>query len=895
MAVIVSDSRNSSYDGKLSTANNFYRAEAYNMTAEGGTLSLSTTRNIAVTFLNAGNFQGIALALQNSTDWYFPRTITVALQENVASVWTTRVSETRTPAQIVSSYGVKYDNTDNPWFGGFIPFKFTTPYAVDTTANKWRFQISQSASTYTSYTLRTSDGTNPSFVAWCDNKVTYSDTNDAVVFVDKVYIDQNFNPKPYTGTGDTTFGVTSILCTDPNYADPFKLIVRNSDLSSSLTWTMDGITYISTGSGIQIGSKTTSPISYANRFNILFKRVTSLGHSSDNVYWTNGVKYLGNKGNNYLCDNASIELAGEIPTLTQTTLSADANTGQANIVVTDDPSSWVAGDRLVIGRCDGKSRTTDSWKFYTISSISGNTITLTTNIAEKRWAGGAVINLDAKYGIRIYSNDITKGPVNNIWLTMNRPYIYNWSGVTQQGVGVQMGIASNSGTRVDDPTYATELKVEDCTFSSDITNGVDNNNRFGFQGVSPNIYGFKFRRIAVHNITCFTGIIEGPNLTRKNSATVANYAKLGRIIIEDCSQLVASFQTFTSYLGAQISFLNCNFSNMQYCPFNIYGNNFIANYNKIWGNGTSTSGGTGAVTFGVTGNVESFQYNEFDNNTCALMVANTASFSVLKHNSFGQTKANSEDVGISSGIGLSQVVLQETTGNLTLQLDARSFMSPFGYLRFANWNNVEGDNREYQQYGEIFSTGTGLSDTTSHNSGYAMRFSSSLSGQVVFTQKIPTGNIQNKDMMVGVWVKINSANYWAGTHQMPRLTITYDETTTAYAEAGQTTDWQFLFVPFTPSTTAGLIDVKFTTDTDGTGSNSYVYFDDMSVLYPAGYNLNLGNMDLWFEGSPVTPMISTTISAQDVWSADPAQFGADTVGDKVNKIKNDTGIIPALL
>jgi hypothetical protein len=353
MAVIVSDSRNTSYDGKLSTANGFYRAEAYNLTAENSTtLSVSTTRNIAVTFLNAGNCQGIALALQNNTEWYFPRSLTVALQENVAGTWTTRTSETRTPLQMVNNYGVKYDNTDNPFFCGFIPIKFATPYAVDTVANKWRFQVSQSASAYSSYFLRTSDGTNPSFFAWCDNKVTYSDTNDAVMCVDKVYIDQNFNPKPYTGTGDTTVGVTCILCTDANYADPHKLIVRDADLSGSITWTMDGLTYISTGSGFQIGTRT-NRISYSKRFNILFKRVTSLGHTSDNLYYTNGVKQIGSRNSNtYLCYNSSVEIAGEIPTIASTYLFTDANTAQPNLLVVDDVSSWSAGDRVVIGRVD---------------------------------------------------------------------------------------------------------------------------------------------------------------------------------------------------------------------------------------------------------------------------------------------------------------------------------------------------------------------------------------------------------------------------------------------------------------------------------------------------------------------------------------------------------------
>jgi hypothetical protein len=160
---------------------------------------------------------------------------------------------------------------------------------------------------------------------------------------------------------------------------------------------------------------------------------------------------------------------------------------------------------------------------------------------------------------------------------------------------------------------------------------------------------------------------------------------------------------------------------------------------------------------------------------------------------------------------------------------------------------------------------------------------------------VPTGNIQTKNMMVGVWVKLNSANYWASTNVMPRITITYDNGTEIYAEAAQTTSWQFIFVPFSPTTTYGVITVKLSTQTAATTTNAYVYWDDMSVLYPAGHTINLGSFDLFANALPITPSISTTVSAQDVWAADPTTFGASTVGDKVNKIKKDTGLIPLTL
>lgn len=164
-----------------------------------------------------------------------------------------------------------------------------------------------------------------------------------------------------------------------------------------------------------------------------------------------------------------------------------------------------------------------------------------------------------------------------------------------------------------------------------------------------------------------------------------------------------------------------------------------------------------------------------------------------------------------------------------------------------------------------------------------------------WTQLIPTGNIQNKSAMIGIWVNIANAAYWAGTHQMPRITVNYDNGTIAYAEAAQVTGWQFVFVPFTPTTTYGQISVTVSTRTDASLTNAPVYFDDISMLYPAGVQLNLGAVDLWADGLPIVPSIATNLAAADVWAADPSQFGTSTVGDKVNKIKTDTGLIPALL
>jgi hypothetical protein len=201
-----------------------------------------------------------------------------------------------------------------------------------------------------------------------------------------------------------------------------------------------------------------------------------------------------------------------------------------------------------------------------------------------------------------------------------------------------------------------------------------------------------------------------------------------------------------------------------------------------------------------------------------------------------------------------------------------------------NATNVD---RVLEKYGVITRTGTGLADTTVRTGGFAVRFeSTSILGNLEWSQKLPTGNIQNKSMIVGAWVNINNAAYWAGTHQMPRLTINYDNGTTVYAEAAQVTGWQFIFAPFTPTTTYGEVTLTMSSMTSATGSNAYVYWDDFTAPLPQGTELNLGALDLWADALPVAPLsFASAISANDVWAADPTKFGANTVGDKVNKIK----------
>lgn len=142
-------------------------------------------------------------------------------------------------------------------------------------------------------------------------------------------------------------------------------------------------------------------------------------------------------------------------------------------------------------------------------------------------------------------------------------------------------------------------------------------------------------------------------------------------------------------------------------------------------------------------------------------------------------------------------------------------------------------------------------------------------------------------MTVAMWVKVNTATYYGGTYQLPTLSVDYDNGTIITTTATASTSWQLLTLNFTPTTTYPEIKINIGGYTDATGTDSYFYVDDVSVLFPAGTVLNLGTLDTWARAKPIAPSISTTITAADVWNV--ATVGL-TGGGTTGKLLVDTEI-----
>lgn len=865
MAILVSDSRNTAYNGKLSKSNGWWRVEASNLAGRNSTsLALSSTRTIAMTFANAGNLMGVAVALNIGSIFNNARdTVTMVLKESGV----TRETVSLTKAQII---GNTPTNTD---FRSFFTPVFEFNYPVTTAAGVWTIEISQVGTGSTNWALATSNGSAPFYVAYCDNKVTASSTNDALVIRSNVEVDTDFTAKCNAlGTGDSVFGAALVLLSSQDVSSPDNICNFRWDTSVASTFTIDGIILTSADSGFRIGTAA-SPCSYANQANVVFIATPTLGTQR-------GTFEL--RSSNTNCGASSFIFYGEVPTERELEVASVANAGQPDVVLTTAPTTWQAGDRVWFPKTSSATVTDRS---YVIDSIVGSTVTLTTNIVVQIAAGCPAMTFEG-YGVRIASNTtlnigvISQVPNNLIFKGVFADFVSTGAIRNQAGQNPIGATASTSQYLIEDSFHFTNNQSNFFASAEVPTNGIKFNRFQTFGRLMPNAPAFTYGG----------GSAGGP------------FQNSGILTIENCQVYTGAI---SGTFGNQFGGVGTKFNNNKF--YTTGGNSTLSqttvrldgfvngefNNNYFWRQNS-------AVTLDNVVSPVSWSGNKFNHTAFSCYSLNSTVINVIVDNDEYEVEGSNLNTVRLIASSYSDFQIQNSLGVVTVydinQTDITR--NNDGSLRVVNDNQVANVDKVWSQNGFIFRTGTGLADTTKRLGDYSLRFESNNNLiPLTWARNIPTGNIQNKPMSVGVWVNLASANYWAAGHTMPRLTVQYDANTqTSFAEATQTTGWQFLTVSVTPATTFGQMLISFTTQTEATGADAYVYFADFTAPLPQGSVLNLGEFNLWANAFPVTPLsFASSISANDVWSADPTEFGSSTVGDSVNKIKNNTDLIPASL
>lgn len=838
MAIIVSDSRNPAYDGNLTTANGWWRVEASNLAGGNTTaLALSATRTIAVTFANAGNLRGVSVGL-NITNGTTPAnvkgTVTLVLKESGVTRQT--VSLTKDQIRGNTPNGVSFQSFWCP------TFEFN--YPVTTAAGVWTIEISNSGAEAGNWNLATSNGTAPFYVAWCDNQVTASSGNDALVIRSNININASFTTKCNgLGTGDAVNGCSIMLLSSQDVSSPENICnLRWEAPAASYTLTIDGVMMTSADSGFRIGTQA-SPIPFSTQAVVVFATTPSFGTAR-------GIITV--RSSNTNCGASSFIFYGQVPAERMLRTNADAATEQPNVVLTTAPTTWQVGDRVWLPKINS---TSPSYAFNTVLSIAGSTVTFNANISTLIHAGSPAINFE-RYGIRIASANTTivgcssQVPNNLIAIGVLFDY-FSLSNIRTQGG--QNPISATAST--------SQIVIEDCFHTRNTAGGFIGN------GLEVPANGFKINRLYSYGqlmpVAAFyvfgTGAGGGPWASSglgevTNNITHGSLAGGPSAVVSGVGAKFNANEMYSTLGNATSGQASVQITNFIGGEFN---NNYFFRQNN-----------TVAVNSAI--NTRSWGGNKF--NHSAFTAYNLVQFAVgvtSIGDEFGQEGANLNDVVFNAG-SFTEFQIQSPKGNLVVSPLNQLLIvnSVRGSLRVTNENQVDNVDRIVNQYGFIVRCGTGLPDTTKRNGDYCIRLQSISNADTVFVQDTqPTGNIQSSTMSVGFWVKINSANYWAAGHQMPRVEVNYDNGTLASTTAAQTTNWQFLQVTFTPATSYGQIVVKIDSRTEATGTNAYVYFADFSSSLPQGRSLSLGSMNLWANALPVFPLsYSSLVQAADIWT-----------------------------
>ena len=838
MAVLITNG-----NGNISDVNRFYNCTDYNFTAHNSSdLPLSSVRSTPTLtgWTGTGKMAGILIAISIDQPTYNDD-LKFDLMEDTGSGFTSVASVTVPKASFITDQTESDSNIDNSeWY---VLAELTTPYTFVSGAS-YRWDISQVNGSNNSYRAKTSNGSSIFFVCWENVQATFAN-NDAIVVKDTLTIDQDITVQGIYGTGETTEANGIIIAQ--------KGAELNVDTTASRTITMakpatgTGGTWISVGGFAtwRVGTSA-SKVPVANK--IIFEWDTSNGNG------TSGFCNIDHSA--YWHTSAGIfQFHGDTYTNRYVRLSSDCLIGATSCVVdTDVSAEWQVGDRIVIGKADRIS--SYDYQVHTITSISGTTINFTPSIATyNRLSGGHVANMDA-YSI-VFRRTSASPSSNRYSFFIQTPKDGHFEGILFDDIKSSRIHAQSSP--LFDVAQTSEMQFTKNFFYKDLT---DSQVGWTMQrhGVNINdncilVYNTYFTKVtsARAKLTCTNNIILTIHQAGLELGTTTGVAP----------EIVFNNNYCYNGLGNESSGHGWLY---------LRGSDVTCDNNYFWGCDIGLGIQNVALLRG-SGNI----YNGCE----ATISAREALIDgILTNETFGDEKANTYLYSASiSALGTHILEIAEPNQSVdfsTNSLNVPGQITSLSHLKISTNGGVADDDRNVFKYGELRKSKASFSSPynvvrTSGGNAWAVT-PTSTDGTTLFEwplsgnkRNVPTGNIQNKTMTVSIWVKINSANYYAGTHTKPTLVVDYDNGTEVSAVATATTNWQQLGVIFTPTTTFGQIKWYIKAGTDASGNDRIFYIDDMNVLYPGGEVINLSSLDLSGNAEPIFPPITTLPSAGNLW------------------------------
>ena len=792
-------------------------------------------------------------------------------QSGTHTVWTIRTDSTLTYSQICGSQTNRVGTY-------IVPFDFSPVYAVDTTASKWRINFIQTGGTTGTWLINCSNHSatiaNLFHIAYTDTNATFVSGSDTPCVRHYLAIDQTATFEGVAATGTDFGGALRYACIvfsnpgNPAPADVAYLKWQNAP-AAAYDLTIKGRICLASYSGFRVGTAA-SPIPVAQQARILTS--TNAG----------GIYSIGDGARS--AENSSLFLYGAKPTYRKSTVNGTALAGQ-KIVNTDDSTGWSVGNKVFYGKMATDATPTTS---NTINAIAGTQITLTNNLSHDLMDDG-VIFVEQGYGVELIGTSSFRFNF----------FCYSFANLTVDGVRMYEPSVTISRQTQYTANYPPDAGNYAKISLADIV--IDGTYSGGVVITTPNVGGIDILRVYANQISPF-GIIAGAEYTSNSPC--------GATLVEDCiavggasSNLWISGVNGGCFYGSPTKNITVNRNkiyNIAFTQFSVWqfnGSNIVVSNNEFYSiKTTGTSASFGCIAFVTTVGIVC-SGNTF--NRCTTAYSQVANAFMLNGSSngdtFGNLTANTQDLQI----GLSAFIqLQFNTPLSNVNFLTTNYNQCLAPSRVAvvSENNTANKDTVYFPWGTLTKTGGSLADTTTRlGSGYAWKLTpTQTNGTDLFTwpgsdnankQVIPSGSLQNKSPAVGIWVKINNAAYYAGTHTKPTLVINYDNGTTVEVAATATTSWQRLAISFTPLTTYGQYSWYLKAATDATGTNRDWYCDDFQNTYPNA-TVELGNLDLSANAEPVFPPVALNIISSAVgWDQRLADFNtAGTMGAVMNSV-----------
>jgi len=601
---------------------------------------------------------------------------------------------------------------------------------------------------------------------------------------------------------------------------------------------------------------------------------------------------------------AGIELWGTKPPIMWATLKSDALAGQATVVLNGDLSnSWAVGDNIMCGGARYSStRNYRSWAYNEIREIQSitysaenddTTIVFTTNLGRNHYYDADIppyFTLKER-NIIVGGNDTTYN-AESYWSIQNG--IIKMQGVLLHDIqyihyrysyakymSAQEKIDSKclfDGCNIHDcyrpmyfQTWQTEVEVCNCTGSSDLTGTTLRCDRFYYSSYAKNHH--------IHNNIIIGRTVYGVTLGGSSDCIVEN------------NHFNVRYAIALSSGAAKNNILNNTFGicrvgmYMAGCSNNHFENNIYRECRYDSNYSAASESTHGCYSFNT-------QYNN-SNNISENEDADRSFTFVNQQNDAGSTHVFKN---IRLGVDFTGGVVSEGGANY------RSAWNPGTEIKFEDYNEAVGQSKAWYTNGYIESCGEGLEDTTAHTTGVgkkSWRLNSYFAGVehcLEFT--IPIG-VPDEPITISIFCKINSLNYAIGIHKPPKLSISGLGVSgvSTECEADITiTDWQLLVVSGTPIQ-SGQLKIKLSIETDAIttqlsslNTDGSVYFDDLYVAYKTP--LDLGGLDLIYNGLPIFPPLTVVMTASAVWaeqlSANNQPGSMGEAQNKLNPIKIET-------